>query len=72
MKPQNIQRLIKACWIRACRFDQISIDAKFVIFSDDNPHLARYNKYIRMYQCGIRVMSNDGFNKNPMRAGIVA
>ena len=46
---QNIKRLMKALWIKSCRFDGIPIDSKFVVFSDDNPYQVRYNKIMGLY-----------------------
>lgn len=41
---QNIDRLIKALWIKACRYDAIPIGTRFAVFTEDNPHMIRYNK----------------------------
>ncbi len=38
------QRLRKALWIKACRYESIDHTEKFVIFSDDNPHIKRLNE----------------------------
>ena len=61
---QNINRLIKALWIRACRFDCIDHKAKFVIFSDENPYIRRYNKMVCLRGAGDRIMSDDGFHRS--------
>lgn len=44
MNEVRTKRLLKALWIKACRHDNIPIDSKFVVFSNDNPHIARQNK----------------------------
>ncbi|MCK5602637.1 hypothetical protein KAR91_12225 [Candidatus Pacearchaeota archaeon] len=44
MKTQNAKRLRKALWLKACRFDNIPPDSMFIVFSDDNPYLKRYNR----------------------------
>jgi len=51
---QDMRRLVKALWIKACRYDGIDPTARFIIFSDENPHLPRYNKMMALYQnvCG--------------------
>lgn len=49
MRTQNIKRLLRALWIKACRFDSIPIDSKFVVFDNDNPYLIRYNKIMKLY-----------------------
>ena len=48
MARQNAKRLLKALWIKACRYDSIPVDSKFVCFSNDNPYVERYNKIIRL------------------------
>lgn len=65
MKTQNARRLLKALWIRACRYDSIDPSAKFVIFSDENPHMRRYNIIALLVSKAdnLRIMSNDGFYK---------
>lgn len=37
------RRLRKALWIKACRYDNVNIAEKFVVFSDNNPHIERLN-----------------------------
>lgn len=37
------RRLRKALWIRACRYDGINANEKFVVFSEDNPHIKKLN-----------------------------
>lgn len=44
MITQNINRLHQALWIKACRFDSIPIDSKFVVFTAKNHYADRYNK----------------------------
>jgi len=57
----NARRLLKALWLRACRHDDIGKsgrgrhrydDAMFVVFSDDNPHMARYSRVMRLVLMG--------------------
>lgn len=50
---QNIDRLLRALWIKACRYDAIPIGMKFVIFSDANPHMIRHNKIRMLKYAGI-------------------
>lgn len=50
---QDIRRLIKSLWIRACRFDGIPIDSKFVCLSNDNSYIRRYNKMMGIYLAGL-------------------
>ena len=49
---QNIKRLLKALWIKSCRFDKIKPESKFVVFSDNNPHQKRYYKIMNTYLAG--------------------
>jgi len=49
---QNIDRLLKALWIKSCRYDNIPVNSKFVVFSVGNPHQARYNKFMNWRLCG--------------------
>jgi len=42
-------RLIKSLWIRACRWDGISVDCKFAIWSLDNPYAERYNRMMGLF-----------------------
>ena len=51
---QNIKRLLKALWIKSCRFDGIDPKSIFVVFSTDNPVQKRYNKIMNLYQAGNR------------------
>lgn len=41
---------LKEIWIKACEWDSINPDAKFVVFSDENPWAARYNKAVGLVQ----------------------
>lgn len=38
------QRLRKALWIKAYRYEGIEPTEKLVMFSSDNPHIKRLNK----------------------------
>ncbi len=49
---QNAKRLLKALWIKACRFDGIPIDSKFVVFSKENHYANRHNKISRLVLAG--------------------
>lgn len=49
MRTQNVKRLLRALWIKACRFDSIPVNSKFVVFDDNNPYLIRYNKVMSLY-----------------------
>ncbi|KKN02468.1 hypothetical protein LCGC14_1117450 [marine sediment metagenome] len=52
---QNIRRLLRAIWIKSCRFDDIDPTASFVVFSTDNPYQKRYNKIMGMYLAGFNL-----------------
>lgn len=52
MITQNVKRLLRALWIKACRLDGIPVDSKFVVFDDVNPYFIRYNKIMRLYLAG--------------------
>ena len=51
---QDIRRLLKALWLKSCRHDEISPDAKFVAFSAENPYQERYNRIVGLYMAGMR------------------
>jgi len=57
---QNAKRLLKSLWIRACRLDEIPINSKFVVFSDDNKYAVRYNKIACLVASG---SSQDSQNR---------
>lgn len=59
---QNIYRLLKALWIKSCRFDGLNVNSKFVIFSEENPYIKKYNR-IASLQLQSKSFTNDGFNK---------
>jgi len=64
METQNIKRLLKALWIKSCRFDGIPADSKFVVFSDDNPYQRRYAKIMKMYLAGRNMFVVRSLNTN--------
>jgi hypothetical protein len=37
---------IKELWQKACKYDNIPVNSKFVIFSKDNPFMAEYNQAV--------------------------
>ena len=45
---KHIRRILKARWIRACRWDSMPIDTVFAQFSDDNPHARRHENLVRL------------------------
>ena len=40
---------IKQLWDKACEYDRIPFDSKFVVFSDHNPWMKKYNFAISAY-----------------------
>ena len=52
METRNAKRLRKALWLKACRFDSIPPDSSFIVFSDDNPYLKRYNRISSLIMAG--------------------
>ena len=40
---------VKRLWAEMCSFDEIPPDASFVVFSNDNPFEAQYNKAMAEY-----------------------
>jgi hypothetical protein len=40
---------LKQLWDKACEYDRIPIGSKFVVFSDHNPWLKKYNFAITAY-----------------------
>lgn len=59
---QNAIRLLKALWIRACRFDGIDHNSKFVIFSEENPFIIKRDKLAKLIHAGSSY-TIDGFSK---------
>jgi len=54
MKTQNVKRLLRALWIKACRYDKIPENSSFVVFGENNPYIIRYNKIMSLYLVGLR------------------
>jgi len=51
----TIQEKLKETWEKACRFDGISPEAKFVVFSSENPFVKEHAKWVKMYFAAIRL-----------------
>lgn len=43
----TLQQKTRALWQRACRYDGIPPDSKFVVFSESNPYVDGYNVAVR-------------------------
>ena len=41
---------MRLLWVKACHWDNIAPQCKFVVFSRENPHQAEYDKAMRAYQ----------------------
>jgi len=52
---QDAQRLLKALWIRACRYERVHPQSMFVVFSTSNPYKQRYDKIMRLVQAARRM-----------------
>jgi len=46
---QSEQLNPKLLWDRACQYDGIDPGSKFVVFSDSNPWVEKYNKAMQLY-----------------------
>jgi len=47
-KPHSeLESKVKSAWAKACEWEKISPESKFVVFSDDNPYLKEYNEGIK-------------------------
>jgi hypothetical protein len=46
---QDISRLLKSLWIRACRWDKIPADTKFSVFSRENPYAERHDRIAGLF-----------------------
>ena len=45
LKPSgNFMENVRALWIKACEFDNIPTNSKFVVSSAANPYVAQYQK----------------------------
>jgi len=60
----QIKAELKRLWVLACEYDGIDQDESFVCFTDDNPHLIRYNKLMSMYLAGKKQRSITDKAKN--------
>jgi hypothetical protein len=45
---------IKELWAKACEYDNIPADSKFVVFSNDNPYVADYNRAVGIMHRAIK------------------
>lgn len=48
---------VRAVWVSMCKHDGIDPDAKFVVFSDDNPYKQFYNNALTQYRETLAVVS---------------
>lgn len=48
--PRGLEQKVKGLWEKACKWDKIPPESKFVVFSDDNPHLKEYNEAVGQLQ----------------------
>lgn len=37
-------KTVRELWIKACEFDRIPVNSKFVVWSPANPYVEQYNK----------------------------
>ena len=53
----STRRLLKAMWLRACRYDAFEASGRgrhrydgvsFAVFSDENPYILRHDKIMRL------------------------
>ena len=44
--PAELEKKVHSLWIKACEWEKIPIESKFVVFSDENPYLEEYNEAI--------------------------
>ena len=42
-RTSELESRVKNLWRKACEWDKILPESKFVVFSDDNPYLKEYN-----------------------------
>lgn len=40
---EDRKRECRRLWVQACAWDGVSPDSPFLVFSDSNPYIARYN-----------------------------
>jgi hypothetical protein len=50
----QIKDLIKAAWVKMCKYDGIEPDSLFICLSEDNPYKAEHDKWQRLYFTGLR------------------
>ena len=56
-KREKARLAARALWVKACRYDGIPTDAKFVVLSQGNPFDKPYNKAMEKYQ---KIVSKTG------------
>ena len=44
--PGELEKKVHSLWIKACEWEKIPIESKFVVFSDENPYLKEYNEAV--------------------------
>lgn len=45
--PIELEQKVKSLWTKACEWEKIPPESKFVVFSDDNPYLKEYNEAVK-------------------------
>jgi uncharacterized membrane protein (UPF0127 family) len=44
--PQDLAEKVREFWRKACEWEDIPLESKFVVFSDDNPYVKDYNEAV--------------------------
>ena len=44
--PRDIEQKVRGLWNKACSWEKIPPESKFVVFSNDNPYTREYNKAV--------------------------
>lgn len=44
--PRDLEEKVRGLWKKACDWEKIPPDSKFVVFSDDNPYTREYNEAV--------------------------
>ena len=50
MTIQELRDEVKELWIKACNYQGVDEDEKFICFENDNPFLKEYDKKMKLYQ----------------------
>ena len=51
-KTVNIYEEVKSLWDKACDYDGLPPNSKFVVFSEENPFTKKHDKLVRFIQMG--------------------